>query len=267
MPKILVINDDGIKSPGILILKKELEHLGEVDVVAPENERSGIGKAVSSSLVKVKKVTLADGSEAYAITGTPADAYMLAVHKILRKPPDLLVAGINLGPNLGIDDFFTSGTLGAAIEAAIHGVPAIAVSYCVEKFIEGQDKASLVNMEILGLTAKIAAKTAEYILKNGMPFDVDIISINVPEKLSSLGFEATTFSYRGYLDLFVKRGEGYIIDRWVLADYPDDVKGTDIYAVKKRKRVSITPIKLRFIHNTEGLRNLIDFLYSNFRQS
>ena len=260
MPKILLINDDGINSPGILMLKKELEGLGELFIVAPENERSGIGKAVSSSLVRVKRITLADGSEAYAISGTPADAFMLAKYKILGKNPDLLVAGINLGPNLGIDDFFTSGTLGAAIEAAIHGVPAVAVSYCIEKFVEGQNKASLVNMEVLELTAKIAAKTAEYLLKYGMTFDVDIISINVPEKVSSANFEATTLSYKGYLDLFNRRGEGYIIGRWVLSDYPDDVKGTDIYAVKKRRRISITPIKLRFIHNTEGIRKLIDFL-------
>jgi len=264
MPKILVINDDGINSPGILSLKRELERLGELFIVAPENEKSGIGKAVSSSLVKVKRVTLADGSEAYAISGTPADAYMLATYKILGENPDLLVAGINLGPNLGIDDFFTSGTLGAAIEAAIHGVPAIAVSYCMEKFVEGQDKASLVNVEVLELTARIAAKTAEYLLKHGMPFDVDIISINVPERISSVNFEATTLSYKGYLDLFTRRGDGYIIGQWILADYPDDVKGTDIYAVKKRKRVSITPIKLRFIHNTEGIRKLIDFLDANF---
>ncbi|HDO42297.1 MAG TPA: hypothetical protein ENH03_05300 [Candidatus Bathyarchaeota archaeon] len=93
-----------------------------------------------------------------------------------------------------------------------------------------------------------------------MPFDVDIISINVPEKISSVDFEATTLSYKGYLDLFNRRGEGYIIGRWILSDYPDDVKGTDIYAVKKRRRISITPIKLRFIHNTEGIRKLIDFL-------
>ena len=98
MPKILVINDDGINSPGILTLKRELERLGELFIVAPENEKSGIGKAVSSSLVKVKRVTLADGSEAYAISGTPADAYMLATYKILGENPDLLVAGINLGP-------------------------------------------------------------------------------------------------------------------------------------------------------------------------
>jgi len=120
-------------------------------------------------------------------------------------------------------------------------------------------------MEVLKLTAKIAAKTAEYLLKHGMPFDIDIISINVPEKVGSVNFEITTLSYKGYIDLFVRREDGYIIGQWILADYPDDVKGTDIYAVKKRRRISITPIKLRFIHNTEGIRKLIDFLDASFQ--
>lgn len=265
MPKILLTNDDGIFSPGILTLKRKLDKLGEVVVVAPLKETSGIGKAISSKFVKVEQVILPDGSKAYGIDGTPADAYMIATHKILGQNPDLLISGINLGPNLGVDDFFTSGTLGAAIEAAIHRVPAIAVSYCMEKFLEGQDKASLVNKEILDLTAKIAVETAKYILENGMPYDVDLISINVPEKMRSLSFEATTLSYKGYLDLFVDRNGGYIIDHWVLEDYPDDVPGTDLYAVKRRKRIAVTPIKLRFIHNTEGVRGLIDHLHSQFR--
>jgi len=267
MPKILLTNDDGIFSPGILSLKKEIDKLGETVVVAPSKEKSGIGKAISSKLVKVETISLPDGSTAYAINGTPADAYMIATYKILGKTPDLLISGINLGPNLGVDDFFTSGTIGAAIEAAVHHAPAIAVSYCMEKFLEGQDKASLVDMETLNLIAKIAAETAKYVLENGMPYDVDLISINVPEKLRSLNFEATTLSYKGYLDLFVNRNGGYVIDRWVLEDYPDDVPGTDLHTVKKRKRIAVTPIKLRFIHNTEGIKGLIEHLHSYFHKS
>jgi len=191
LPKIMLTNDDGIQSPGLLALKKELEPLGEILVVAPKNERSGIGKAISSHQIKMMKTKLSDGSEAYAIGGTPADAYLLAKYKILGAPPELLVAGINIGPNLGIDDFFTSGTLGAAVEAAIHGTAAIAVSYCLEKYLEGQDKASLVTMEDLKLAAKIARKVVEHVLEHGMPTDVDIISINVPEKVKSLNIQMT----------------------------------------------------------------------------
>jgi len=264
MPKILLVNDDGVYSPGLLTLKREIQNLGEITVVAPSKERSGIGKALSCNLVNVRKVSLADSSEAYAIDGTPADAYFIATHKILREKPDLLVSGINLGPNLGIDDFFTSGTLGAAIEAAIHKVPAIAVSYCMKRVADIEDEFLKVNMAHLLLAAKIAKKTAEYILKNGMPPNVDIISINVPEKIVSLSFEATTLSYKGFMDLHVSRKGGYIISQWTLFDYPNDMEGTDIYTIKDGK-ISVTPIKLKFIHNVEGLKDLICFLNSKFK--
>jgi len=259
LPKILLTNDDGIQSPGLLALKKELETLGEILVIAPEKERSGIGKALSSHQIKMSKTKLSDGSEAYAIGGTPADAYLLAKYKILGKPPELLVAGINIGPNLGVDDFFTSGTVGAAIEAAIHGTAAVSVSYCLEKYLEGQDKASLVAPEDLKLAAKIAKEVAKHVLEHGMPPDVDIISINVPEKVKSLKFEVTCLSYKGYKDIYAPRTEGYLIESWILSDYPDDAPGTDLWAAK-RKRVSITPVKLKFIHNTEGLEPLLETL-------
>jgi len=260
LPKIVITNDDGIYSPGILALKKVLEKLGETLVIAPKKETSGIGKAISSRLIKIENVTLADGSKAYAIEGTPADAFLLAIYKFLKQKPDLLVTGINIGPNLGIDDFFTSGTLGAAIEAAIHGTPAIAVSYCLEKFFEGQNKASLVDMKKLESTAEIAGKISKYILENGMPSDVDIISVNVPEKPKEWTVEVTRLSNKGYKDLYSKREDGYIINSWVLDDYPDDVLGTDLYAVKVLKRISITPIKLNFKFNVDELRELLEIL-------
>ena len=244
MSTILIVNDDGINSPGLLALKKGIQNLGETIIVTPEKEKSGIGKALSCKLVNVKKVSLADGSEAYAVNGTPADAYFIAVHKILRKNPDLLVSGINLGPNLGVDDFFTSGTLGVAIEAAIHGVPAIAISYCMERFTDYKNGAFKVDVEKLSLAAKVAEKTVEYILKNGMPPDTDLISINTPEKIVSSSFEATTLSYKGFVDLYAKCEGGYIISQWTLLAYTNDVKGTDVYSIKEEGKISVTPIKL-----------------------
>lgn len=261
MSIILVVNDDGIYSPGILALKRELKHLGEVFVVAPEEEKSGVGKALSCGrLVKLRRVGKSKGSRIYAVDGTPADAYFVAVHKILKRNPDLFVSGINLGPNIGIDDFFTSGTLGAAIEAAIHKVPAIAISYCMERFME--EDASFLKEDTANLVkaAKIARKTAEYVLLNGMPNDVDIISINVPEKLDSLSFRATTMSYKGFINLYSRRIGGYIIRQWTLSSYLPDETGTDVNTIKKEGKVSVTPIKLRFLHNIDGIKNLIDFL-------
>ncbi|MGQ9459647.1 MAG: 5'/3'-nucleotidase SurE [Candidatus Bathyarchaeaceae archaeon] len=256
MPTILLTNDDGIQSVGLVVLKKRLEKLGNVIVVAPKDERSGVGKALTTNHIKIIEAQLSDGSRAYAITGTPADAFFLATNKILRRMPDLLVAGINLGPNLGIDDLLSSGTLGAALEAAIHHVPAIAVSYCIPKITENVAEKKEVTVEELKLTATLAFKIAKHVLERGMPPDVDIISINVPEKARSK-IEITSLSYKGYGDIYTKQSEGYRITSWALAGYPDDEPGSDLHAVKRERCISITPIKVRLLHNKKQLEGLL----------
>jgi 5'-nucleotidase len=260
LPTILVINDDGIQSIGLTALKKRLDTLGNVIVVAPQDERSGIGKALTTDHIEITETKLRDGSKAYATTGTPADSFLLAVNKILKRQPDLLVAGINLGPNLGIDDFLNSGTLGAALEAAIHHVSAIAVSYCIPQITEKMPEKKEVTVKALELTATLAFKTAKYVLEKGLPPDVDIVSINVPEKADSKRIKITSLSYKGYGDIYVEQGEGYRIMSWALAGYPDDELGTDLHTVKKEKYISITPIKVGFLHNMEGLKGLLNAL-------
>jgi len=257
-PTVLLINDDGIQSSGLIAMKKELEKLGQVVVIAPEKERSGLGKALTTTLIKIWETRLRDGSKAYSTDGTPADAFLLALNKILEKPPDLLVAGINLGPNLGIDDFLNSGTLGAALEAAIHGVPAIAVSYCVKEISDRTvDKLKISEGE-LEFSAGFAAKVAEYVLKNGMPRGVDLLSINVPEKADPRRrVRATSLSYIGYGDIYSKEEEGYRITAWILSEYPDDKAGTDVHTVKEEECISITPIRIRLQHNKKALENMM----------
>jgi len=262
LPTILLTNDDGIQSIGLITLKKRLEKLGNVIVVAPRDERSGIGKALTTNHIKIMETRLHDGSKAYATTGTPADAFFLAANKILKRMPDLLVAGINLGPNLGIDDLLNSGTLGAALEAAIHHVPAIAVSYCIPEITEQLAEKEEVTVEDLKLTAKIAFKAAEYVLEKGMPPDVDIISINVPENPDSKRIRNTSLSYKGYGDIYTKQKGGYRITSWALDGYPDDELGTDLHAVKKQRCISVTPIKVRLLHNKKGMEGLLKALSS-----
>ena len=256
MPTILLTNDDGIQSIGLVTLKKRLEKLGNVIVVAPRDERSGIGKALTTSHIRITETRLRDDSKAYATTGTPADAFFLATNKILKRMPDLLVAGINLGPNLGIDDVLNSGTLGAALEAAIHHVPAIAVSYCIPEITEQLADKEKVTVEELELTATLALRAARYVLEKGMPSDVDIISINVPESTLSKKIEITSLSYKGYGDIYTKLKGGYRITSWAVAGYPDDEPGTDLYAVKKERCVSVTPIRVRMLHNKKELEGL-----------
>ena len=262
MPTILVTNDDGINSIGLRILKKQLEKLGQVIVVAPESEKSGIGKALSIGHVKITETNFGDGVKAYATSGTPADSFLIAVNKILKRMPDLVVSGINLGPNLGVDDLLTSGTLGAAMEAAIHNVPAIAISYCIPVITEDMFEKEKVSVEDLELSASIGYRVAKHVLENGMPPSMDIVSINVPEKADVTRMKLTSLSYDGYGDIHTERGKGYKIVSWAISRYPDGEPGTDLDAVKKGY-ISVTPIKLEFLHNTEAMKDLLDSLSEN----
>jgi len=125
---ILLTNDDGIYAPGLAALYQELRQLGEVTVVAPESEQSAVGHAITlTTPLRVKEVALEDGEQGWAVSGTPADCVKIAMAELLPEAPDLVVSGINLGPNVGINVLY-SGTVSAATEAAILGVKGVALS-------------------------------------------------------------------------------------------------------------------------------------------
>jgi 5'-nucleotidase len=125
---ILVTNDDGVSSPGLLALKQALEPLGKVSVIAPDRNRSAIARGITiHNSLWVEEVELADGSRAFATEGTPVDCVRLATLGLLDEKPDVIVSGANLGLNLG-DDVTYSGTVAAALEGVLLGWPAIAVS-------------------------------------------------------------------------------------------------------------------------------------------
>ena len=127
MPRILVVNDDGITSEGINVLARALQPLGEVTVVAPDGDRSGTSHSISVHTA-VRAQAMPDGDlKRYACSGTPADCVLLGVNEFCNGRPDLVVSGINRGANLA-DDVNYSGTVAAAVEATIVGIPAIAVS-------------------------------------------------------------------------------------------------------------------------------------------
>lgn len=258
MKRILLINDDGICASGLIALKKGLNGLGKLAVVAPKEETSGVGKAITSSrVVQIERVELSDGSKAWAIDGTPADAYLLAVNKLLKRTPDLVVAGINLGPNLGIDDFLNSGTIGAALEAAIHGVPAIAVSYCKREISDQKEDKYKITTRELEMAAQVAHKIVEHVLDNGLPADVDLLSINVPEHADCTKVKVTSLSYVGYGDLFSKERNGYRIVSWKLSDYVATNWETDVHVVKEEGCISVTPVGINLKHNKKALKRMI----------
>lgn len=168
-PLILVTNDDGITAPGLRTLIEIMNTLGEVVVVAPDSPQSGMGHAITvNSTLFVENVKLDQGLQLeYSCSGTPADCVKLAVNQILNRKPDLCVSGINHGSNSSINVIY-SGTMSAAIEAGIEGIPAIGFSLL--------DYSWNANFE----TAKPFVKSiAENVLKEGLPRDV-ILNVNIP---------------------------------------------------------------------------------------
>jgi len=237
-PYILVTNDDGVDAPGLLALKQALERIGETVVFAPDHNWSAAGhtKTLHKPL-RVSQVELADGSWAYTSNGAPSDCVALALLGILERRPDLVVSGINTGANLGHDITY-SGTVAAAFEAVIFGVPAIAVSL---------DTYERPEPEALEAAATFAARIAAKVLEHGLPPNT-LLNVNVPARPTDQikGIEITRLGRRVYQDVLVRRedprGRPYY---WIGGDVPTGITedGTDIGALAQGK-VSITPIHL-----------------------
>lgn len=255
-PLALLVNDDGVKSIGILALRDELSSDFECVVIGPKRERSGIGKALTvGDVIKIEKMML-HRDVVYSIDGTPADAVLIAINKILTRRPDVAVAGINLGPNLGIDDILNSGTVGAAMEAAIHGIPSIAASYCIAREFNDNVTSQVLKDPGLILTAKIARVLAKMVIDQGMPEGVDLLSINVPDyRYGVKGVRMTRPSRKGYPDIHVECCGGFRIARWDLTLYPKDSEDTDVEAVRSGY-ISITPISLSLAPQAQALNSL-----------
>lgn len=229
---IMVTNDDGIHAPGILALASALRDLGEVTVVAPDRERSAVGHALTLNS-PLRVFELRDGF--YAVDGTPTDCVNMGIHSLLPFRPDLIVSGINHGANLG-DDVTYSGTVAAAIEATLMGIPAIAVSL-----------ATLERSGHFAEAAQIALRVARQVIANSLPEDT-FLNVNVPNcpageirppLITRQGKRSFVGSVIGNTD---PRGRKYY---WIGSGEADfnDYEGTDFHAIN-RKHVSITPLHL-----------------------
>jgi len=164
---IVLCNDDGFRAVGIRAIYKELAKFSEVVIVAPETEQSAMGHAITlTQPLKVRKIEEDNEFIGYAINGTPADCIKLATTALFEQPPEMVVSGVNQGGNLGTCAIY-SGTVSAAIEATIEGVPAIAVS------LNSFDNSDF------GFSAEFGAKLAKIVLKNGLPDGVSL-NVNIP---------------------------------------------------------------------------------------
>lgn len=229
--RILVCNDDGIRAAGIRALEAALQPLGDVWVVAPDREQSAASHSLS--LYRPLRVEEIDDRH-FAVDGTPTDAVNLAINGIMKARPDLVVSGINHGGNLG-DDITYSGTVSAAMEGTLLGVPSIAVS------LAGRDALDF------GLAASFAARLAAIVGARGMPRDT-LLNVNVPglPNAEVRGWRITRQGKRRYGDAIVEhldpRGRKYY---WIGGDDLGFVpgEGTDCTAIAEGF-ISITPLHL-----------------------
>lgn len=235
-PRILICNDDGIHAPGIAVLHRAVRGLGDLHVVAPDIERSAAGHAITlSDPIKCISVEKIDGFRGHAISGMPADCVKLAVRSLMADaPPELVLSGINLGSNTGISVLY-SGTVSAATEGVILGVPGIAFSLCT--YVDPQ-------WEMAG---RIAEEITRKILSHPLPSGV-LLNVNIPnlpyDQLK--GIKVTRMGRSRFIEKFHKRldprgGTYYWLDGDLAVQ--DDGDDIDTHAVNDGY-VSVTPIHL-----------------------
>ncbi len=224
---ILVSNDDGIHSSGLKCLAEKARELGRVFVVAPDRERSAASHSLT--LHRPLRVTKT-GTDEYAVDGTPTDCVTLAVNSILPRTPDIVLSGVNMGTNLG-EDVLYSGTVSAAMEGTMLGIPSAAFS------LGSPYEAGL---EYAGVFAK---KVAARMLAEGLPSDT-LLNVNIPGLKSIKGYWITRLGKRFYNDVVIEkidpRGKKYFwiggeIDRW------EGGRDSDFHAFKGGY-VTITPL-------------------------
>ncbi len=232
MNRIIVTNDDGVQAPGILALATAMRQLGSVEVIAPSVNQSASGhKKTLFQDIPTNDVLLADKTAAIAVGGSPADCIAIAALGLVEWPPRVVVSGINRGANMGQDVTY-SGTVTAALEAAIQGVPAVAVSLAQRDADKVEDYAE---------AARIAVMVVRKVLEKGLP-PLTILNLNIPPSTPVKGLRLTRQGVRIYADELARAENIYrIVGPEPGGNYEEE--GTDLWAINKGY-ASLTPIHL-----------------------
>jgi 5'-nucleotidase len=230
--RILVTNDDGVRAPGLLAVAQALQSLGEITIAAPSENQSGKGHSiVTSDPIFVDPVTLTGGLRAFSIVATPATCVKVGVRALMTEKPDLVVSGINRGYNLGMVTY-VSGTVGAAREAALMGIPAIASSLAVEE----------TNYEP---AAQIVRQIVEMAMKGGIEPGV-LLNVNVPAGPASaikgiqLARQSALSGEEKFEEQKTPRGRRMFWGVW--KEPTGDVEGTDVWATE-HGFAAVTPLR------------------------
>jgi 5'-nucleotidase len=232
LKRILITNDDGITAPGIRALEQSLAAVGDVTVVAPDREMSATSQSITlHTPIRVHSID----DRHYAIGGTPTDSVVMALYKILPKRPDLVVSGINPGGNLG-ENVVYSGTVGGAMEGAVHGVPSFAISLASRKDLD------------FSVAAAFAAQLATKILADGLEPGV-CLNVNVPRG-KVRGVRITRQSQKISQNLVVEQKDPrgrphYWLDETVEFD---EVEPDSDYGALRARAISVTPLQVDRTH-------------------
>jgi len=233
MPHLLLTNDDGFNAPGLLALKRALDPLGRVTVIAPSRNYSAAGhRKTLHKPLRIDPTQLPDGTAAWVCSGAPSDCVALALLGFLKDKVDLVVSGINPNPNLGQDVTY-SGTVTAAMEAVIAGVPGIAFSTVTHGATDFEP------------AARAAAQITQTVLARGLPPQI-VLNVNVPAGAYYNGVRVTRQGWSVYRDELVERhdprGRPYY---WIGGEAPTGVAddGTDFWALANGY-ISVTPLHL-----------------------
>jgi len=227
---VLLTNDDGIAAPGIGVMREHLEMFEEVIVAAPESEMSGVGHSVTLDVPILVKWF---DERTAVVRGTPTDCVLLAVHGFMKRRPSVVVSGINLGPNLGSDVTY-SGTVAAALEAAIHGIKAVAISLSTRSDPD------------FGPAARFGARLIRFLEEKNLPPGV-FLNVNVPNMSDEeiRGIRMTRLGRRVYRDDVVQLADHVGEEFYRIGGEPvcELEQGTDVEAIADGY-VSITPMSL-----------------------
>ncbi len=244
-PLVLLTNDDGIHSPGLLALCEAVLPFGDPLVVAPSGQQTSMGRSYPRipGLGTVKAVHLGDGIQAFSVVASPATCVLHAVLELAARKPNLCISGINYGENLG-KTLTYSGTLGAALQAADFGIPALAISRPAAK--EQMNTEGYAKMDWT-LAKAVAAFWGQRVLAEGMPFDAPVLNINLPEEGTPLDYR---YTFQSNTDPFCygpptkrDRAKPYRLPSYMQTDFSSEPPGSDIHTVKVENRISVTPVE------------------------
>ncbi|AEH61508.1 stationary-phase survival protein SurE [Methanosalsum zhilinae DSM 4017] len=244
--KILVTNDDGVYTTGIRAAYRSVKDLGDVTVVAPAVQQSGVGRSISIfEPLRISRAKV-DGMNAYAVGGTPTDSVILGLFAVMDQMPDLILSGFNIGENISTDTITTSGTIGAALEGASYGIPAIAAS--IQVVDEGMKFDDLRDYDHdFEMSVRIVNRIAKNVLRYGLPENVDLLNVNIPHNVQDdCEIEITRLARKIFRTEVEERkdprGRSYY---WIAGDLiHEEENGTDVHAVMQKGNISITPITL-----------------------